>query len=102
MNDSVKKMILKAIEEYDYSAIILFGSRARENYSENSDYDLLLIIEEMLSTQEMRKIQVDIRKKLALQGIDADVLVRTKNIVEEYRDKKGNVIYNAIREGVQL
>ena len=102
MNDSVKKMILKAIEEYDYSANILFGSRARENYSENSDYDLLLIIEEMLSTQEMRKIQVDIRKKLALQGIDADVLVRTKNIVEEYRDKKGNVIYNAIREGIQL
>lgn len=102
MNDSVKKIILNAIEEYNYSSIILFGSRAKSNYNENSDYDLLLILEDMLSIQEMRKIQVNIRKKLALQGIDADVLVRTKNIVEEYRTKKGNVIYNAIKEGIQL
>lgn len=102
MNDSVKKIILKAIEEYNYSSIILFGSRARSNYSESSDYDLLIIFEDMLSIQEMRRIQMNIRKKLALQGIDADVLVRTRNIVEEYQTKKGNVIYNAIKEGIQL
>lgn len=102
MNDTVKKIILKAVEEYNYSAIILFGSRAKENYNENSDYDLLLILEDILSIQEMRKIQVNIRKTLALQGIDADVLVKTKSIVEEYQTKKGNVIYNAMKEGIQL
>ena len=102
MNDSVKRIILKSIEEYNYSSIILFGSRARNKYNENSDYDLLIILEGLLSIQEMRRMQMNIRKKLALEGIDADVLVRTREIVEEYQTKKGNVIYNAIKEGVEL
>lgn len=102
MNDNIKKIILEAIREYKYSSIILFGSRARNEYQENSDYDLLLIIEENLSMQEMRKIQANIRKKLALKGIDADVIVKTRNIIEKYKTKKGNIIYNALKEGIQL
>ena len=101
-DDSVRRLILEAIKEYKYSSIFLFGSRARNEYSDNSDYDLLLIVEENLSVKEMRKMQVEIRKKLALQGIDADVLVKTKTIVEQYKQIKGNVIYNALKEGVQL
>ena len=50
----------------------------------------------------MRKMQVEIRKKLALQGIDADVIVKSRKIIDEYKTKKGNIIYNALREGVTL
>lgn len=102
MENSVKELILDAVKEYNYSSIILFGSRARNEYTENSDYDLLLIFEDMLSIQELRKMQVEIRKKLALQGIDADVIAKSRKIIEEYRTKKGNVIYNALKEGIQL
>lgn len=102
MNDNIKRIILESIKQYNYSSVILFGSRARNDYNENSDYDLLIIFDENLSIKEMRKIQVEIRKILALQGIDADVLVKTKNIVEEYQTKKGNVIYNALKEGITL
>ena len=55
-----------------------------------------------LSILEMRKMQVEIRKKLALQGIDADVIVKSRKIIDEYKTKKGNIIYNALREGVTL
>lgn len=102
MNDNVKKIILDTIKKYNYSSIILFGSRARNDYKDNSDYDLLLVVQDVLSVQEMRKMQVSIRKELALQGIDADVIVKTKHIVEEYRTRKGNIIYNALKEGVVL
>lgn len=102
MNDKIKTMILDAIKEYRYSSVILFGSRARNEYTDDSDYDLLLIFDEELSIEEMRKIQREIRKKLAIQNIDADVLVRTKSLIDVYKTKKGNVIYNAMREGVIL
>lgn len=102
MEDDVKAIILKSIEDYNYSKIILFGSRAKNKYSEDSDYDLLLIMNNPLSILEMRKMQVEIRKKLALQGIDADVIVKSRKIIDEYKTKKGNIIYNALREGVTL
>jgi len=102
MEDDVKAIILKSIEDYNYSEIILFGSRAKNKYSEDSDYDLLLIMNNSLSILEMRKMQVEIRKKLALQGIDADVIVKSRKIIDEYKTKKGNIIYNALREGVTL
>lgn len=102
MEDDVKAIILKSIEDYNYSEIILFGSRAKKKYSEDSDYDLLLIMNNPLSILEMRKMQVEIRKKLALQGIDADVIVKSRKIIDEYKTKKGNIIYNALREGVTL
>ena len=49
MEDDVKAIILKSIEDYNYSEIILFGSRAKNKYSEDSDYDLLLIMNNPLS-----------------------------------------------------
>ena len=52
--------------------------------------------------KELRKVQQEIRKELALKDIDADVLVKTQMIVNDYKDKKGNVIYNALKEGVKL
>jgi len=102
MNDTVKKLILDACGKYNSSSIILFGSRAKNNYNENNDYDLLLIFDDILSIQEMRKIQLNIRRELALNAIDADVIVKTKKIVAEYQTKKGNVIYNALKEGIVL
>lgn len=102
MNDKIKIIISESIKEYNYSSVILFGSRARNEYTDDSDYDLLLIFDEELSIEEMRKIQREIRKKLAIQNIDADVLVKTKSLIDVYKTKKGNVIYNAMREGVIL
>ena len=102
MNDFIKTIILESVKEYNYSQLILFGSRARNEYAEDSDYDLLLVFDEELSIEKMRAIQCDVRKKLALQNIDADILVRTKSLIDIYKTKKGNVIYNALKEGVSL
>ncbi len=100
MNEDIKKIILEIISEYNYERVILFGSRARNEYTKDSDYDLLIVMKEEESLLELRRIQAEIRKKLALENIDADVLVKTKYIIEDYKNKKGNVIYNALKEGV--
>lgn len=102
MNENAKKIILEIVKEYNYESVILFGSRARNEYTQNSDYDLLIIMKEDVPLIELRSIQAEIRKKLALENIDADVLVKSKYIIEDYKDKKGNVIYNALKEGVKI
>lgn len=102
MQEDVKNIILQILNKYDYKSIILFGSRAREDYKKDSDYDLLIVMENNCTVKELRKVQQEIRKELALKDIDADVLVKTQMIVNDYKDKKGNVIYNALKEGVKL
>ncbi len=102
MQNDIKDIILQIISEYDYKSVILFGSRARNDYKEDSDYDLLVIMQDNLSLQKLREIQKEIRKELALKDIDADVLVKTQTIINDYKSKKGNVIYNALKEGIQL
>lgn len=102
MEKNVKEIILDTISKYNYESIILFGSRARNEHTQNSDYDLLIILKEEKSIIELRKIQSEIRTKLAINNIDADVLVKTKYIIDEYKNKKGNVIYNALQEGVRI
>lgn len=102
MDSKVKKIILQVMKKYEYQAIILFGSRARQDYKEQSDYDLLIIMKNNIEIQDLRKIQMEIRKELALNDIDADVLVKTQIMVDNYKNKKGNVIYNAMKEGVLI
>lgn len=102
MQENIKNIILQIVSRYDYKSIILFGSRARNDYKQNSDYDLLIIMQDNLTMQELRVIQREIRKELALNNIDADVLVNTQMIINDYKNKKGNVIYSALKEGVEL
>lgn len=102
MQEDIKNVILRIVSKYNYKSIILFGSRARNDYEQNSDYDLLIIMQDNLELQKLRNIQREIRKELALNDIDADVLVKTQMIINDYKNKKGNVIYNALKEGVLL
>ena len=102
MNREIKNIILNVVSKYNYSTIILFGSRAKNEYWENSDYDILVIMNEEMDIIDLRKIQQNIRKELALKNIDADVLVKSKSMVDAFKDKKGTVIYEAMREGVTL
>lgn len=102
MDNKVKKIILQIMKKYEYQSIILFGSRARQDHQEQSDYDLLIIMKNNIEIQDLRKIQMEVRKELALNDIDADVLVKTQIMVDNYKNKKGNVIYNAMKEGVLI
>jgi len=50
----IKNIVIETMKESEYSfeRIILFGSRARGNFDENSDWDLLIVIKEDLTREE--------------------------------------------------
>ncbi len=101
---NIKKIIQEIFEENGIKAdkIILFGSRARGDYKESSDWDLLIIVEKTLLRKQKSEISHLIRKRLADEFIPCDVLIRSKEELEERKKMIGSVIRSAIKEGVTL
>ena len=102
MSDNIKRILLNALKNIQYNQIILFGSRAKGNNREDSDYDILVIVNNSFSMDEIRKIECDIRKKMATHLIDVDVLVRTEKMISKYENVSGTVIHEAMKEGVLI
>jgi hypothetical protein len=102
--EEIKAEILKSLKEMNVSVkrIILFGSRAREDYSKFSDYDFLIITKETLTIKEKMKIAGNIRAALARLYIAADIIINSEEEVELKKNKIGYVTRYAIKEGVTI
>lgn len=102
MIETIKNIISSAIVSFECENIILFGSRARGTNREKSDYDILIVLKNEVKDKDKITIAKNVRKKLADEYIDADVIVKTKNEIDYYKDKIGSVISRAVKEGVVL
>jgi predicted nucleotidyltransferase len=85
------------------SRILLFGSRARGDQDNHSDYDLLIITPETLTPQE--KIQWSTRLDRAIvKAIKApvDLLLNSEEEILQKQELPGHIIRSVVREGVAL
>jgi len=98
--NSIIKDTVKRI--FPNSKVLLFGSQARGDFKENSDYDLLVIIEEELSPSDKMPYRTIIRKNLLSHDIFSDVLIQSKTEVAQKKNLKGHVIRNIMKEGIEL
>jgi len=80
--------------------IILFGSRARGDDREDSDFDLLVVEKEPFGQGRSRYAELA-RLERALGRLPAavDILVYSHSEVENLRDSLNHVVGQAIREG---
>jgi len=78
--------------------IILFGSKARGDFDNQSDYDILVIVKQDLSIKEKRYYAGFIQKKLA--SIPLDVIVQTEMDVPKHLKRIESVVKEAIETGV--
>ncbi|MCL0090365.1 nucleotidyltransferase domain-containing protein [Dehalococcoidia bacterium] len=91
--DEVKRRIA---EDFKPQKIILFGSYANGTPTEDSDLDLLIIKDSDLPTRiQNRKV----RKILTGLKIPVDVMVKTAEEFETYKDIIGTIIYPANKFG---
>lgn len=58
-----KLIIDKLSNEVSISKVLLFGSRARNNSTERSDYDLCIVVNDYSSKESIMTIIVDIMKE---------------------------------------
>jgi excisionase family DNA binding protein len=80
----------------DPAKIVLFGSRARGDFRDDSDYDLLVVLDEV---GDRRTTRIAIRGALDDLPISKDVVVVTSADAAGVRGRPRGVLYWALAEG---
>lgn len=97
------KIIRDSVNEYlPESIIFLFGSRARQDYAEDSDYDLMVVTENAHENKELRLLKALIRRKLARNRIPADIFIQSKAELELNKKVTGHIVRQVLKEGILL
>ncbi len=107
MNEEIKKIkeiIIKNVRKQGFKLveIIVFGSRARGDFNNLSDWDILVVLEEKLNRDQKIELSHLIRKDLAEVYIPCDIIVKSKKEIDEQSKKTGYVVKNAIEEGYAI
>lgn len=93
--DSVlEEMTGRIVARFAPRKIILFGSRARGNHSEDSDYDFVVVLD---NCRDRRRTAVEIRGELADIMAGKDILVVSSSEIEE--PAKSPILREALRDG---
>ena len=90
------QIVAQIVDVAQPEKIILFGSYARGDANEDSDFDLLIIEREVTAR---RKESVRIRRALRPLRVPVDILVYSRDEVKRYGNIMGTVLYPALREG---
>lgn len=100
MNQSLlEEVVRRIVEAVDPEKIILFGSHAYGKPHEESDLDILVVMDSDLPRY---KRSVPIYKALADLLIPMDVLVYTPNEIEAWEDVPQAFITSVLRKGKVL
>jgi predicted nucleotidyltransferase len=91
-----------ANELFPDSRILLFGSRARLDYSDSSDYDFLIITKDTIDVHKKRFYKSLLRKKLAKHKIPADILIQSESELQVKKRITGHIIREIINEGISI
>jgi len=100
----IKSQISKLIFEMDIplEKIILFGSRARGDFTKHSDWDILIVVSKDLTIKEKMELMDKIIKRLSDCYIPCDVIIKSVREMEYYKDFIGSVVREAMKEGVVI
>ena len=102
--EKIKEIIFKIAKEMsiEIEKIILFGSRARGDFREDSDYDILIVTKEKLTREKEIEFKVNIRISLARLRIPIDLIVySSEEFIEKSKDV-GYIAYYILEEGLKI
>lgn len=102
-DELIGRMVEAIVRAVDPEEVILFGSRARGDHRGRSDVDLLIVEREPFGPGRSRRAE-STRIHQALWGcrVPTDILIFSRDEVEEWRDSLNHVIAQALREGKRL
>jgi predicted nucleotidyltransferase len=95
----LKEAVRRIIENFNPEKIILFGSYAYGQPTADSDMDLMVIMD---TDEKPHKRAVTLRKALKGIGIPKDIIVKTPEEFDRFKDIVGTIIYPAAHKGKVL
>ncbi len=98
MNEPLNKIVNIIVNEIKPDKIFLFGSRARGDYVEESDYDLCIIKK---GVEHRRKLAQRIYRLLYGSGVPVDIIVETPENFDRLKDYP-SLIYKEIAKNGKL
>jgi len=104
MKEQAAKVIREVLGNADIAArrIVLFGSRARGDFREDSDLDFLILVADELSFAQKHELEGRMRRALAALRIPNDIIIQTEERFDQMKGLVGNISYYAAREGVEV
>jgi len=102
--ETAKKIIREEAQKGGFKVvrIILFGSRARKDYREDSDWDFLVILDRDITFSELKRLSGRIQLRFARSNIPNDIILRGINQFEDSKEVMGNISYYARKEGITI
>jgi len=105
--DSYIQELINKLSKMNIKEIILFGSMNNANFDEESDIDLLIIldIDKIPETyEEKMKMKLELRKAIRTinRKVAIDLLVYTKKEFELLKKEGNNFFQNIIKNGKKL
>ena len=94
--DKIRMIVDRVTKHYDPKAIIVFGSVARGDSTEDSDLDIAIIMDSDLSEHERN---VKVRVCIGSIGMAMDLLVFTPKEIEAERDDETSIVSEIMRTG---
>ncbi len=70
-NEEIKKALLPFVDKYSITSMILFGSRAKETNTPDSDVDLILEFSVPVSLIVLSQLQIEMEEVL---GVNVDIV----------------------------
>ena len=94
------EMVKNIVQAVDPQKIILFGSYAYGKPTQDSDVDLLVIVDDISTTR--RDLRLKIRKALRRFLISKDIIVLTSNDLKNLSKEKNSFIITILEKGKVL
>jgi len=92
----IRAMADRIVRQFHPEMIVLFGSYARGEATQDSDVDLLVVMQVAHSRREVRR---QVYRALDDRLLPLDVVIATPEQVERQRSQVGTMIYPALQEG---
>ncbi|NOY79975.1 MAG: nucleotidyltransferase domain-containing protein [Kiritimatiellaeota bacterium] len=96
IQDALDGMVRRIVERFHPEKIILFGSCARGELSDDSDIDILIVMP-VEGSRRKKANEIDIA--LADRTVPVDLLVLTPEQFDQQKEMIGTVVREAVREG---
>lgn len=75
--EKLKELVL--LHVHGASEILLFGSYARGTATDDSDIDIVALVDNEIERKEKLKLLARLRSSFAALGYNADILIKSKN-----------------------
>jgi len=100
VDENLRILLDRIVPALHPEAVYLFGSRARGDFHEDSDYDLLVIVPDD-TPKERRTPRYAYASKIGT-GIPADIIPCTRRNYEASKDIVGTLSYEVKRHGLRV